>query len=233
MNNAIRVGLMVPINNTTMEPELLAWLPRGSTCMTVKIPRGEGLLTEETYPAYAARAISLAKSFSEAQIDVVAFGCTAASFLSGPAGDAAMQKAVAEASRRPTVTTARSMLAALKAQQARKIAVLTPYGDDVNHGLIAFLASEQIRVCRLNSFQVANVEQLALITSRQVLERAQTLVDTDCDALFIACSQLPTYDVIEPLRQAFHKPVMSSIQVTAQEVMKAAGNLAPAGTRRP
>ena len=34
----IRVGLMVPINNTTMEGELLGWLPEGSTVRTLRIP---------------------------------------------------------------------------------------------------------------------------------------------------------------------------------------------------
>ena len=43
-NGPLRVGLMVPANNTTMEVELAAWLPAGSTITTVKIPRGAGLL---------------------------------------------------------------------------------------------------------------------------------------------------------------------------------------------
>ena len=48
----LKIGLMVPANNTTMEIELSAWLPAGSTVTTVKIPRGPGLLTKETLPAY-------------------------------------------------------------------------------------------------------------------------------------------------------------------------------------
>ena len=32
------VGLLVLINNTTMEPELLAWLPEGSSCRTLRKP---------------------------------------------------------------------------------------------------------------------------------------------------------------------------------------------------
>ena len=48
----IKVGLMVPANNTTMEIELAAWLPAGSAVTTVKIPRGPGLLTKDTLPAY-------------------------------------------------------------------------------------------------------------------------------------------------------------------------------------
>ena len=57
--SAMKVGLMVPANNTTMERELKAWLPEGSTVTTVKIPRGEGMLTRDTIPAYRDRAIAL------------------------------------------------------------------------------------------------------------------------------------------------------------------------------
>lgn len=57
---ALRVGLMVPINNTTMEGELAAWLPPGSIVTRVGIPRGAGLLTRETMPAYRDAAVALA-----------------------------------------------------------------------------------------------------------------------------------------------------------------------------
>jgi maleate cis-trans isomerase len=81
-----KVGLMVPINNTTMERELLAWLPAGSVCTTLRIPRDKGLLTPEAMPAYTAQAISLAAAFAESDINIVAYGCTAAGFIAGPAG---------------------------------------------------------------------------------------------------------------------------------------------------
>jgi maleate cis-trans isomerase len=39
--------------------------------------------------------------------------------------------------------------------------------------------------------------------------------------MFIACSQLPTLNVVEPLSHAWGKPVLSSIQVTAQYALEA------------
>src|ERR1700682_509287 len=107
---ALRVGLMVPINNTTMEGELLKWLPAGSTCRTLKIPRGEGLLTKETVPAYKAKAIELARELAGDELDAVVYGCTAAGFIYGPAGDAELASQLAEVTGKPVVTTARSMV---------------------------------------------------------------------------------------------------------------------------
>ena len=114
MRMAINVGLMVPINNTTFEGELLAWLPAGSTCTTLRIPRGKGLLTPETLPAYKAQALELAARFATMDIDVVAYGCTAAGFISGPAGDAQLARELATVTGKPVVTTARSMVLALQ-----------------------------------------------------------------------------------------------------------------------
>src|SRR3989304_4388733 len=67
MNAPLNVGLMVPINNTTFEGELLAWLPAGSTCTTLRIPRGQDLLTPATLPAYKAQALELALQESGAR----------------------------------------------------------------------------------------------------------------------------------------------------------------------
>lgn len=217
----LRVGLMVPINNTTMEGEMLGWLPEGSTCRTLRIPRGQGLLTEETLPAYRDAAIALAQQFNETPLDVIAYGCTAAGFILGPKGDADIAQSLAQVTGLPVVTTARSMMLALKAQGANNISLLTPYQDDVNSRLRAFLQSEDIEVGHFDSFYAPDVVALGQITESQVAERAKTLCKPDADAMFIACSQLPTLNVVDALSQSWGKPVLSSIQVTAQLAMEA------------
>src|ERR1700758_39771 len=118
-SNPLRVGLMVPANNTTMEGELSAWLPPGSVVTTVKIPRGPGLLTPETIPTYRDSAISLARQhFGKGGFDLIAYGCTAAGFISGPPGDAAISMMLSDATGLPVVTTARAMVNALRHDQA-------------------------------------------------------------------------------------------------------------------
>ena len=72
-HSPLRVGLMVPANNTTMQVELPAWLPAGSTVTTVKIPRGSGMLTREAIPAYRDSAIALARQhFANGGYDLIA-----------------------------------------------------------------------------------------------------------------------------------------------------------------
>jgi maleate cis-trans isomerase len=212
---------MVPINNTTMERELLAWLPSGSTCTTARIPRGKGLLTRETIPAYKAAALELARRFAAPQIDIVVYGCTAAGFISGPAGDAQLATELADITGKPVVTIARSMVLALQEIEAREIALVTPYLDPVNEQLKAFLEDGGIRVKRFASFYAPDVDALGRIESAAVAQLARETMHEDCDALFIACAQLPTYDILDGLRQELRRPVLSSIQVTAKRALSA------------
>jgi maleate isomerase len=212
----LRVGLMVPANNTTMEVELAAWLPAGSTVTTVKIPRGEGLLTKDAIPAYRDAAIALARQhFANRSLDLIAYGCTAAGFISGPAGDAEISALLTAATGLPVVTTARAMVSALQHAGAKRVAVVTPYQDAVNAQLVAFLADGGISVARLDSFREPDVTALGRITAAEVRDLARATMAPDCDALFIGCSQLPTHAILAGLEAELGRPAWSSISATA------------------
>jgi arylmalonate decarboxylase len=218
MSTTPRIALMVPINNTTMATELLGWLPEGTDCQTLKIPRGQGLLTRETIPAYKAQALALAQTLVGQPIQALAYGCTAASFLSGAQGDAALCEALTQQIGKPVVTTARSMVLALQAQGAQRIGLVTPYHDEVNDQLKRFLADGGIDVVAFDSLRAPNVEALGRITSSEVADMARQVMTDACDAMFIACSQLPTFDILHSLSTEFGRPVLSSIQATAHQL---------------
>ncbi len=211
---SVKLGLMVPANNTTMEPELLDWLP-GAQCRTLRIPRGKGLLGPAEIPAYVAQALELAGSYDRNQTDIVAYGCTAAGFIGGPARDAEIQAALAKITGKPVVTTAGAMIAVLRHIGAKRIAVVTPYLDPVNERLRAYLEQSGITVLKLASFRAETTDELAAITPAQITVLARGTMTSDADALFIACSQLPTRDIMPRLEREFGKPVWSSIKAVA------------------
>src|SRR5688572_4349099 len=188
MERPLSVGLMVPINNTTMQPELLAWLPEGSSCRRIGIPRGKAMLTPATLPEYLGQATALAKELANEDIDLVVYGCTAAGFMAGPARDAEVAAELAAITAKRVVTTASSMSAVLDDIGARNIALITPYLDDVNDRLQSFLEPSGIRVEVLSSFRAPTVDALAAITSAQIAARAREVMKPGIDAMFIACS---------------------------------------------
>lgn len=219
----LRIGLMVPINNTTMEHELLAWLPAGSTCRRLGIPRGKATLRPEDLPGYLAQATTLAREFADDDIDLVVYGCTAAGFLAGPDRDAEVAAELAEVTGKPVITTAHAMMAALRHLGAQNIAVITPYLDLVNERLRAFIEQSGISVKILESFRAQSIDELAAITPEQIAALARSTMRPGCDAVFIACSQLPTRDILGDLERELGCPVWSSIKATAWHTRRTAG----------
>lgn len=230
MEKALRVGLMVPINNTTMEGELLAWLPAGSTCRTLRIPRGKGTLTAADLPAYIEQAMVLARGFAGEGIDMVVYGCTAAGFIAGPQRDAEVAAQLRAVTGKPAVTTASAMTAVLESIGARNIALITPYLTPVNERLRLFLEASGIAVEVLSSFLAQTTDDLAAITAAQITARAREVMreHAGVDALFVACSQLPTYALMDGLEREFGRPVWSSIKATAWQACRRKDTLLPA-----
>ena len=223
MTTPLKVGLMVPINNTTMEGELTAWLPAGSRVSTIRIPRGKGMLTADSIPAYKAQALQLARQFRAEGIDILAYGCTAASFIAGPAAENALVHDLMEATGTPVVTTARAMVLALQDAAAQDIAVVTPYQDAVNDQIKVFLTDGGIRVRAFDSLYAKDVDELGRIQGDAVAAMARQTMRDDCDAMFIACSQLPTFAILDQLHAEFDRPVLSSIQSTAWQLRRVLG----------
>jgi maleate cis-trans isomerase len=221
--SALRIGLLVPANNTTMERELLEWLPAGATCRTLRIQRQQGLLTMADIPAYVGQAESLARAFAADPVDLVIYGCTAAGILAGPERDASIAGSLSNITGSPVVTTANSMVESLREARAHDIALVTPYSAAVNEQLKSLLARSSIAVRRMSSFEAENVEELGKIGLDSVAARARETMDKECDALFIACSQLPTRAIVGPLEQEFKRPVWSSIKATAWRASETLG----------
>jgi maleate cis-trans isomerase len=211
------LALMVPINNTTMEKELCAWLPEVGACTTLKIPRGKGLLTADTIPAYQQGAFELAQQLAGQALDVLAYGCTAASFLAGPASDRDMQQRLSDSLGLPVVTTAQSMVKELQRLGVQRVALVTPYHDEVNDKLKLFLADEGMEVRAFDTLRAPDVDALGRITADEVAAMARQVMTDDCEAMFIACSQLPTFSILDELSHQFQRPVLSSIQATAAQ----------------
>ena len=217
--SGLKVGLIVPVNNTTMAREIVGWLPPASEVEVVRIPRGKGLITPEVLPAYIQSTLDLAAGMSKG-LDVVVYGCTAAGFVAGPEREARLAKELQAATGAPVVTTARSMVLALQDLGARRIALVSPYSDSVNRALMQFLDEDQIRVEQLASFNVSDVDALGRITEDEVVDLARRTMTAECDAMFIACSQSPTLGVLDMLSSELGRPVMSSIKATALQASR-------------
>jgi maleate cis-trans isomerase len=215
MPRNIKTLIVVPENNTTMEPEISALCPTLAPIPVARVKRPARALALEDLPAYAEATLDAIAPFADRQFDLVIYGCTAAGFLGGPDGNARMVEKLRQRTGASVVSTAGAMIDALKSAGVSETAVVTPYLQPVNDGLLRYLESSGIAVETLNSFFCKTTAELGQITQAQVLDLALQTVTPRSRSLFVACSQLPTINVVAQLRARLGFPVWSSIQATA------------------
>jgi len=215
MRGHIKALIVVPENNTTMAPEISALCPSLAPIPMARVKRPPRTLLLEDLPAYAESTLDAVEPFANEQFDLVIYGCTAAGFLGGPAGNARMVDRLRDRTRSTVISTAGAMIEVLQNAGVSQTAVVTPYLQPVNDGLRAYLEQSGIAVETLNSFFCKTTKELGEVTEDQVLELARRTVTPQSKGLFVACSQLPTLNVVAKLRAELGIPVWSSIQATA------------------
>ncbi len=210
------VGLLiVPENNTTMEPEMNALCPELAPFLVARVRRPARTLVREDLPAYRVSTLEAVEPFLNEKPDLVVYGCTAAGFLGGRAGNASMVEALRERTGAAVVSTAEAMEQVLRNDNVAETAVVTPYLAPVNDGLREVLDQTGVAVETLGSFFCETTAALGRITEDEVRDMALRTVTPRSQSLFIACSQLPTLHVVPELRDRLRIPVWSSISATA------------------
>jgi maleate cis-trans isomerase len=221
MSRRIRVMVVLPENNTSIEPEIAALCPALEPLAVARVKRPPRTLMLEDLPAYAEATLDAIAPFAGEPWDLVIYGCTAAGFLGGPDSNARMVESLRERTGAIVVSTAGAMIDVLCEAGVAETAVVTPYLGPVNDGLRAYLEASGIAVETLDSFFCKTTAELGAVTEGEVLELARRTVTPSSKSLFVACSQLPTLHAIAQLRNELEIPVWSSIQATAWASAKA------------
>jgi maleate cis-trans isomerase len=211
----VRVILVVPANNTTMEREIPVYCPEITDLQVARVPRPHRPLAVPDLPEYRRRTVATVAPLVQGGADLVIYGCTAAGFLAGPQGDTEAVRALSDLTGAPVVSTAVAMGAALHHSGLRRVDLVSPYLDWKNEILISFLAAAGVTVAGSGSFSAKNPTELATITAEQVMQKAQEVARPDSEGLFIACVQLPTIDVIPVLATRLQRPVWSAVRAAA------------------
>jgi len=217
-SDTFRAILVVPANNTTMEPEIRAYCPAVTDLAVARVPRPPRPLEVGDLPEYRGSTLATVRPLIGDGADLVIYGCTSAGFLAGPQGDSDFVDALSETVGAPTVSTSTAILAALRHAGINRVDVVSPYLDWKNEMLRSFLTAAGIEVVRLESFGAANPAELGRITPEQVLGKCLETATREAAALFIACSQLPTRDIIPVLEKRLARPVWSSVKAAAWQV---------------
>lgn len=215
-NNIRRIGVLAPSGNIVMERELPRHLPPGIVTIHNRLSRPGTGMSKAQLVGMMESLERAAKDIAQSYPEIILYGCTSGSFLLGVGHEGDAGEKIKEYTGIPGITTSVAVDKALKAINARRVFMLTPYPDDINEAEVAFLHHRGVEVVSYDSFRCPTVEALQKISSEQVAElvlKNRELIKR-CDAVFISCTGLLTMDKIEYLEAQLGMPVVSSNQAT-------------------
>ena len=207
-----KIGLIYPAPGTAGETEFHMMAPEGVAILTTRMPLektdAEGLIKMGSYTEQAASLLALAKP------DVIAFCCTTGSLVKGMGYDKEIIDRIENHVGIAAITTATAVVDSLNALKVKRIAVATPYPDELNQRERAFLEDSGFEITAIKGLGVLDPQKMQNVRHEEMYQLVKEIFTEDADAIFISCTGISVIDIIEPLEEDLKRPVITSNQAT-------------------
>ena len=223
-----RIGVIVSPPNTVVEGEFSQMAPEGVSVHAARLGRPEGLagqLGAEVILQTNDDLPRAAKSLSELRLDVVVFAHTAGSMVRELEYDTELVNMMETAVGCPAITTAGAVVAALTQAGVKRLALLTPYPEQMTLMEQEYLEAAVPGLKVISSRSLSVSSGLAIGDMEPIVAyRESKKIDTEqADALFLSGTNWRTVDVVEMLESDLSIPVFSANQVTMWAVLSRLG----------
>ena len=133
------------------------------------------------------------------------------------------EERIEKASGTPAVATAGAVVKALKTLNIKKVAVATPYIDEINSLEDRFLSANGFQVVDLKGLRITDNIKIGKLGGQVAYNLVMELRCDEADGIFISCTNFPTIESIKKLENVLRKPVISSNTATLWAMLKRCG----------
>ena len=217
----MRIGLIVPSSNTVMEPDFHRHFPAPAIVSTTRIlletvtREAEQRMLEDELP----KAIQLIRTTAP---DVVVFGCTSAGALGTLAHDDRIAEMIEKATGARTVTVLRAVLTNLQRIGPRRVAVFTPYIDDLTASIASSLAEAGYPPLKTAGMGIQSNLEIGQVPPTEIIRFVESHLDSIApDCLFLSCTNWRAIETIDALQTKLGIPVITSNESAIDAVRQA------------
>ena len=211
------LALIVPASNTVMEPDFhRTGTDSPWTVSTWRIfldsvtEEAEIRMLQEELPRCLTRIGTTAP-------DLVIFGCTSAGSLGGLEHDREMTDDIRAQTGATVVTVIGAMLAELEATRPGRVAIFTPYTDELTSSVTRCVAEAGYEIACAKGMGFRDNADIGRVTPEEITAFVETeMVGVSADCVFLSCTNWRAIEAIDVLRSALGMPVLSSNQVTLE-----------------
>ena len=206
-----RVALLVPSSNTVMENDLHQALPverysvHTDRMYLVETTREAEIRMIENFASQAA------SDLGTAMPDLLVFGCTSAGSLFGLDYDAAVCRKLGDLAGCDPLGVISSVSDALERTGAKRIAVITPYNEDLTSSVADAVAVNGREIVAAHGLGITDNVALADPTPGDIVAFAKDkLAGIGCDLIFASCTNFRALEAKPALEAEFKVPVVTS-----------------------
>lgn len=223
-----RIGLIY-LSSGGLDQEFLKFVPDGVSVHIARLSGpGDSARIRNTVEDHlklieSDRIETVAKQLWSARVDVIALADTSMSFLTGPGADAKLIRRIEKSTGTAATTTSSAALDAFRRLGMERVAVATPYPDELNQRLRSFFEGSGVKVVSLKGMHILSDWEVDDQSPEVVYKLAKEADTSQAEGVFIACTALRTAEVLQVLEEDLEKPVVSANQATIWRALRIIG----------
>jgi maleate isomerase len=220
------VGLIVPSNNTVVLPEFYSTLPEGVTAYETRM-RVEGELTPEAVRKMVGDAEAAADLLKQTGVDFICYCCMASTIVQGWEWERDLLARFAAKARKGVTSANGALRDALVALGGRRVALVTPYPEDLNTLLPPFFSAGGFEITEVAGTPVRDVAAMRGLSPDAIVRTASAVARDGVDAICLLATDMRTFPIIEDLERKIGRPVVTSNQALLWASLRALGVFEP------
>ena len=217
-----KVGLLALSTDLTIERDFNSICHKLPLDIFVNRIHNENPLTKENLLKMYEQIQSITEKILPGEkINTIAYACTSGTIAIGE--DKVKEKIQLAKPGCQVTTPITSAIKAFNKMNIKRVAVFTPYPEDVNETISEYLIKKNIEVMSFSTFNLDLDIDFARIDPKYLSEVLTKLNINDADALFVSCTALPALDILEEVEKKINKPVFSSNQTLIWDTIRSVG----------
>ena len=212
-----RLGLIILQSDETIEQEIRATLPSNISINHSRIPCDK-IVSSENLSQMQIDLPTASELLPKIKYDSIGYACTSGATI---IGSSEVEKLISSKQESGLVTDPiKATKEALINLNCHNIAFVSPYEQSVTEAMRLNLHHDGFKIKDQISFNETDDTVVARIAEEDSLKAIIDIGRNDVDAIFISCTNLKTFNIIDKAEKVLQKPVISSNQTLIWHMLK-------------